>query len=254
MSRAITFVLGAILGLVLGGVLALYFVSPRSAANVAGTPIQPPDPQGAPPGTAVLRLEQSFFAPVLQSLLGGSSTPAFPLSLTGGASNQPVSEIQCGKIILKSEGSGTQTAVRLETGEIIVPIAFSGNFDALGNCFDFTGWAQARLDLRFDEAQQIVLGQINVQTVNLDGVPPVISGILTPLVQSTINQRVNPVQILRGEQIALNVPITSTNTTLQGRVKDVRAEVKDGAINMYINYNFTGATPAAPASATPAAP
>lgn len=231
------------MGLVLGAALALYFVSPRSAANVAGTPIQAPDPQGAPPGTAVLRLEQAFFAPVLQSLLGGSSAPAFPLSLTGG-SDQPVNEIQCGKIILKSEGSGTQTAVRLETGEILVPIAFTGNFDALGNCFDFTGWAQARLDLRFDESQQVVFGQINVQTVNLDGVPPVVSGLLTPLVQSTLNQRVNPVQILRGEQIALNVPINSTNTTLQARVKDVRAEVKDGAINMYINYNFTGAQPA----------
>jgi hypothetical protein len=225
--------------LIIGGALILYFISPRSGSALTGVPIKAPDAQGNPGGTAVIQLNQEFFTPVFQTLLREGSAPSFPLSLTGQTTDQPVNEIQCGKITLKPEGSGAVTSVRMENGQILVPIAFTGNFNALGSCYDFNGWAQANLELRFDETQQIVVGQINVQTVNLDGVPPVASGLITPIVQSTLNNRVNPVQILRGDQIALKVPIKSTGTTLQARVKDVRAEVKDSSLFLYIIYNFS---------------
>lgn len=240
MNRTATFILGAVLGLVIGGVMVLYFLSPRGSAAPVGQPIQPPDPQGVPAGTAVIQLKQEFFTPVFQTILREDSAPAFPLNLSGMPTNQPVNEITCGKILLKSEGSGAVTTVKMENGQILVPIAFSGNFNALGNCFDFKGWALANLELRFDETQQIVFGQINVQTVNLDGVAPVVSGLVTPLVQSTLNNRVNPVQILRGDQIALKIPIKSTDSTLQARVKDVRAEIKDNSLFLYVTYNFSG--------------
>ena len=94
--------------------------------------------------------------------------------------------------------------------------------------------------LRFDAAQQTVLGTINVETVNLDGVAPFVSGFVTPLVQGTLNQRVNPIQILQGQQIALNLPIAATNGNLQAKVQDVRAEVKDNALNLYVIYDFAG--------------
>jgi len=240
MSRTATFILGTVLGLIIGGMIVLYFISPRSGSALSGVPIKPPDPQGAPEGTAVLQLKQEFFTPIFQTLLREGNAPTFPLSLTGQVSDQPASQIPCGKITLKPEGSGAVTSVRMENGQILVPIAFTGNLNALGTCFDFNGWSQANLELRFDDAQQLVLGQINVQTVNLDGVPPVASGLITPLVQSTLNNRVNPVQILRGDQIALKVPIKSTDSTLQARVKDVRAEVKDNSLFLYIIYNFAG--------------
>ncbi len=241
MNRGLTFVLGAVLGLIIGGLLVLYFVSPSRAAAPVGIPIQAPDGQaGAPAGTAVIQLKQEFFAPVLQTLLSEGNAPSFPLSLTGQPSVDQNGAITCGKITLKPEGSGATTAVKMDTGQILVPLAFTGNVNALGNCFDFTGWAQANLDLRFDETQQIVFGQINVQTVNLDGVAPVVSGLLTPLVQSTLNQRVNPVQVLRGDQIALKIPIKSTQNTLQANVKDVRAEIKDNSLFLYVTYNFGG--------------
>lgn len=246
MSRAVTFILGAVLGLVIGGGLILYFISPRGGASPVGNVIQPPDAQGAPPGTAVIQLKQEFFTPVFQSILREGSSPSFPLSLTGTPSDQPINEIACGKITLKPEGSGTTTAVKMEGGQILVPIAFTGNVSTFGNCFDFNGWAQANLELRYDETQQAVFGQINVQTVNLDGVAPVVSGLITPVVQSTLNNRVNPVQILRGDQIALKVPIQSTGTTLQARVRDVRAEIKDNALSLYVTYNFSGNQTVAP--------
>ena len=110
----------------------------------------------------------------------------------------------------------------------------------MGNCIQFTGWAQANLELRYDGEQQNVLGQINVETVNLDGISPLISGFVTPIVQSTLNGRVNPIQILQGKQIALSLPIAATNGKLQANVKDVRAEVKDNSLNLYVIYDFNG--------------
>jgi hypothetical protein len=94
--------------------------------------------------------------------------------------------------------------------------------------------------MRFDAQNQAVFGQINVETVNLDGVNPVVGGILTPLVQSTLNTRVNPVRILDGRQIAIDLPIAAANGNLQAAVTDVRAEVKDDALNLYVIYDFAG--------------
>ena len=80
-----------------------------------------------------------------------------------------------------------------------------------------------------------------IQSVNLDGISPLVSPFVTPLVQSSLNQRVNPIQILRGDQIALSLPIQAANGTLNARVKDVRSEVKDNALHLHLTYDFTGA-------------
>jgi hypothetical protein len=238
MSKVVTFILGSILGLLIGGAVILYFISPGANITPVGIAIQPPDPQGTPAGTAVIQLKQEFFTPVIQTILNKESSPAFPFSLNGQPTNQPLEEITCGKIMLKSEGSGTTTAVKMENGQILVPLAFAGNINAFGTCFEFNGWTQANLELRFEEKDQTVFGQLNVQAVNLDGVTPLASGLITPLVQSTINNRVNPVQILRADQIAMKIPIKSNTTTLQGKVKDIRTEIKDNSLFLYITYDF----------------
>ncbi|MGI8788338.1 MAG: hypothetical protein ACR2HG_11320 [Pyrinomonadaceae bacterium] len=253
MSKTLTFILGAVLGLIIGGGLIFYLFGgvPR-AAQAPGKPIQQPDPNGSPAGTANVVLNQQFFDTILATIFRDMNAPAFPLNLTGRNNYVPTAQPQLasfafqnnngcdGKIILKPEGSGVTTGVRLENGKISAPLAFAGSTSVFGQCVNFTGWAQANLALRYDESQQTVFGQINVETVNLDGVLPVVSGFVTPIVQTTINQRVNPIVILRGQQIALNLPIAATNGNLQAQVKDVRADVKDGALNLYVTYNFTG--------------
>jgi hypothetical protein len=45
---------------------------------------------------------------------------------------------------------------------------------------------------------------------------------------------------LQGKQLALNFPIAATGGTLQANVKDVRSEVKDNALNLYVIYDFAG--------------
>ena len=245
------FILGAVLGLVIGGVLVLYFFggAPRAAA-VPGNPIQPPDAAGLPDGTAVVVLNQQFFNTVFGTIFRDMNAPAFPLNLTRQSNYQPDFKAETiafqqnggcdGKIILLPEGSGVKTGVRLENGKITAPLAFQGNTSLVGSCINFTGWAQADFNLRYDEAQQTVFGQIDVQTINLDGVTPLLSGVVTPIVQTTLNNRVNPVTILRGQQLALNLPISATDGTLNAKIKDIRADVKENALNFYVTYDFAG--------------
>lgn len=260
MSKAIVFILGAVLGLIIGGGLIFYFVNgaPR-AARLPGEPVKAPEQTGSPAGTVTLVLNQPFFDTVLGTIFRDMNAPAFPLNLTGqnayGDTFRPqyasfALQNQCeGKISLLPEGSGVTTGVRLENGKIGAPLAFSGSTSVFGQCINFAGWAQANLNLRFDEAQQNVYGQIDVETVNLDGLSPIVSGFVTPLVQSSLNSRVNPITILRGQQLALNLPITASGGTLAAKVRDVRSEVKDNAVNLYVTYDFSGtkgttATPA----------
>lgn len=247
------FIIGIIIGLLLGGALTFYFfVGAPRAAQLPGFLIEPPDPNGNPPGTAQIVLKQEFFNQVLQTIFRDMNAPAFPLNLTGenNLSNPNAERYglqtetqtnQCdGKITLLPEGSNVQTAVKLENNKITAPLAFRGSTSVFGNCVNFTGWAQANFDLRYDANQQNVIGQINVETVNLDGITPLISGFVTPIVQQTINNRVNPIQILQGKQIALNLPIAAANGNLQANVKDIRAEVKDNSLNLFVIYDFSG--------------
>jgi len=239
MSKFITFLLGAVLGLILGGFGVFYFFggAPR-AAQIPGTPIKPPDANGSPAGTASVVLNQDFFNSVLGTIFRDMNAPAFPLNITGQPA-APNSTCE-GTIALLPEGSGVQTGVKFDNNQILAPLAFRGSTSVFGQCIQFTGWAQAKLDLVYDESQQTVFGQVNVETVNLDGVNPIVSGFVTPIVQTTLNNRVNPITILRGQQIALNLPIAAAGSNLKADVRDVRAEVKDNALNLYVTYNFSG--------------
>lgn len=251
MSKTITFLLGTLLGLIIGaaGIFYFYVGVPRAAAPPPGRPIQAPDASGIAAGTASVVLNQQFFDTVLETIFRDMNAPAFPLQL--GKNSVETETLQpakialqsggCdGKITLKPEGSGVKTEVRLDNNQILAPLAFTGSTSLFGQCIQFSGWAKANMALRFDDAQQTVFGQINVETVNLDGLNPLISGIVTPLVQNVLNQRVNPIVILRGQQIALNLPIAATDGTLSARVKDVRSDIKDNALNLYITYEFQG--------------
>lgn len=177
------------------------------------------------------------------------NAPSFPLSLTentGAKKSEAASYAllqggACdGRITLLPEGSGVQSTLKFENNKIVAPLAFSGTYNSMLGCINFSGWTQANLELRFDPAQQTVIGQLNIETVNLDGISSFLGGIVTPLVQKTLNERVNPIQILQGKQIALNLPIAATNGNMQATVKDVRAEIKDSALNLYVIYEFNG--------------
>ncbi len=252
MGRFLLFLFGALLGAVAGGglIFYLYVGAPRAATKPAGEPIKAPDAT-APGGTAVVVLNQDFFNTVLTAIFRDINAPAFQLGQNTAIENR-IGEIQSfglqaaggdckSEIALKPEGSGVVTGVRFAGAQINAPLAFAGSTSVFGQCLNFTGWADANLELRYDAAQGTVFGQAVIQSVNLDGISPLVSPFVTPLVQSSLNQRVNPIQILRGDQIALSLPIQAANGTLNARVKDVRSEVKDNALHLHLTYDFTGA-------------
>jgi len=229
-------IVGLLIGLVLGGALTFYFfVGVPQAVKAPGTPIQPPDPNGLPPGTAQIVLRQQYVNDALGTIFQDKKPPSFPLATATGDCE--------GRITIQQEGSGVQTGVSLENGKITAPLAFTGSYASPFGCTRFSGWAQSNFEMRFDAQSQTVFGQINVETVNLDGVNPIISALVTPLVQSTLNTRVNPVRIIDGRQIAIDLPIVAADGNLQAAVKDVRAEVKDRALNLYVIYDFSGGQP-----------
>ncbi len=255
------YILTLLLGAILGAVLALYFFvgTPRAKQALSGAPVQAPEAAGDPPGTAVLTLDEKFFDTLLGTVFQQLEAPAFKLSanrsgatdaLTASASTgvrfvtaQAAADNsgQClNQVVLAPEASGVRTGVKLTNGQVLAPLAFSGSYNLLGNCTNFRGTAQANVALSFDAAQQTLFGQLNVEGVNLEGVPVILSGPVTAFVQNAINQKVNPLVLLRGAQLAINLPVQASRGTLKAQAKDVRSEVKDGALRLHVIYDFSG--------------
>jgi hypothetical protein len=248
------YILVLLVGLILGGVLVFFlFVGAPRAGALPGTPVNAPDQGGDPPGTAVIMLDEKFFDAVLATIFRDMNAPSFPLQFSpvgmeGGASpsaptlSMAMFQSDCtSAVTLVPEGSNVKTSVRLADGKILAPLAFAGSFNApLFGCMRFKGWAQASITLSFDEAKQTVYGRINVEGVNLDNTPAGVGDVVTALVQRTINERVNPLEILQSHQLMLALPVKASNSTLKAQVKAVHEEVQNGKLSLHITYNFTG--------------
>ena len=263
MKYILTLLCGAILG---GALVWFFFLGAPRVKPLAGAPVRAPDPAGDPPGTAVLKLDEQFFSTLLGTMFKELDAPTFKLAAAGQGVRGEFETIAEGdvrkqdhagldgvrfvntqggcenQLVIAPEGGGVQTGVRLQNGQILVPLAFSGSreFPFVG-CYNFKGAAQANIQLRFDAEQQTLSGQINVEGVNVEGVSEAISPLVTTFVQNAINQRVNPLTILRGQQLGLSIPMQNSNGTVKARAREVRSEVKDGALHLHITYDFTGA-------------
>jgi hypothetical protein len=235
-------IIGALVGMLIGGAI-IYFAlvgAPHSSKR-PGELVKPPDAAGVPPGTAQVVIRQDLLNAALQTIFRDLKPPTFPLGSGGDASC-------ASSITILPQGSGVQTGVQFDNNRMNVPLAFSGSY-SFGGCYQFSGWAQSNMELRFDQNTQSVYGIVNVETVSLDGVNPIISGLITPVVQSTINERVNPIKVVDGKQLAIDLPVAASGGDLKAAVKDVRAEVKDNALNLFVIYAFNGGQPQPAAAA-----
>lgn len=231
------FVLALLIGALLGGaVVFLTFVGPSRSAVTPGEPIRAPDPSGAPAGTVELAFGDQFFNEVLGTIFRDMKPPSFALTETRQSSSAGTACLS--QITILPEGSGVRTGVRFENDLLRAPLAFTGSYESVFGCLEFTGWAQARMDMRFEQASQSVFGQLTVETVNLDGVNPIFSALITPIVQGSINSNVNPIRIIDGKQLAVDLPIAASGANLRAGVNDVRAQVKDSKLNLYVTYGF----------------
>ena len=60
-------------------------------------------------------------------------------------------------------------------------------------------------------------------------------------VRTAIDQRVNPLEVLRPSQLQLMIPVRASNGSVKAQAKDVRAEVQDGLLRLHVTYDFAGA-------------
>jgi hypothetical protein len=183
-------------------------------------------------GEVLVVLNESFLNSLLVAVASQPEPPSFPLSKGGG--DKCASRVQ-----LLREAAGERTAVRFRDGRINAPVAFRGSYAApLVGCLNFEGWADASFQLEFDRERQALKARVTVRDLKLKNVPTsLIGGGLTGLVQDALDDRVNPVEILRAEQLGARVPVTR-DSQLRLRARDVRHEVVGTELRLHIFYEL----------------
>ena len=161
-----------LVGILLGGGAAMFFLGTPSAKSAPGQAIKPPDQGGAQPGAIVIALEQSFIDSVLATTFTGLGNPNFQLGQTRDGSErieQALFQGGCANTItLLPEVSGVKTGVQFRNGNVYAPMAFTGSYNLAGSCMQFKGWAQNKIRLSFDQEKQTFYGFVEVEGVNLE--------------------------------------------------------------------------------------
>jgi hypothetical protein len=233
-----------LVGILLGGGAAVFFLGTPPAKSAPGQAIKPPDQNGSQPGAVVISLEQSFIDAVLATTFSGLGTPTFQLGQSRNGDERIEQALFQGgctnSITLLAEGSGVKTGVQFRNGNVYAPMAFTGSYNLAGSCMQFKGWAQNKIRLSFDQEKQTVYGYVDVEGVNLEGVNPIANNFVTVFVQGAINQKVNPLILVSEPQLSLQIPVKASNGAVKARAKDVRAEILDGSLKLYLTYEFSG--------------
>jgi hypothetical protein len=266
------YVITFLLGLVIGGGAAIFLLGVPKAKTLPGTRVQAPSGE-APPNTVVVSLSDSFVNELLATVFRDLNPPTFnlasatqgpalinppanaggtdraamsPPANAGGTDNTttftPVAfQGGCTNSVTLAPASGNvKTQVQFANGNITAPLVFNGNYNLLGNCMQFKGWAQTSIQLSFDQPSQTLYGRVNVEGVNLEGVNPLANNFVTVFVRNAIDSRVNPLHVLRPSQIQLMIPIKASNGAVKAQVKDVKSEAKEGSLLLHITYEFAG--------------
>ncbi|HEV7798456.1 MAG TPA: hypothetical protein VGO73_09890, partial [Pyrinomonadaceae bacterium] len=230
----------------------IFFLGVPSAKAIPGATVQAPQAGGDPPGTVVISISESFFDGLLETIFRDLEPPSFklataePLTSSSRIANAAFQGGCTNSVTLAAEANNVKTRVQFAAGKIAAPLVFSGNYNLMGNCMQFKGWAQTTIQLSFDQPSQTLYGRVNVEGVNLEGVNPIANNFVTVFVRSAIDTRVNPLLLLRPQQLQLAIPVQASNGSVKAQVKDVRAEVQDGFLRLHITYDFSGAKGQAP--------
>lgn len=229
-------------GLVLGALVTAYFLGAPRARSMPGVPIKPPDRSGDNSGTVSVTIEEKFFDSLLGTIFNKLGPPRLKLSqVESQPMIRPVAfQSSCNSVlVLNPEGNNTKTGVRFTGGKIIAPIAFSGTYSVLTRCMAFKGTGKSTVELSFDQSKQTVYGRLNVEEVTLDDVPPLISALVTAFVRRSIDEQLNPFEVLPVSQLTLSLPVQASGGTVKASIKDVRSEVQEGTLKLYLTYDFT---------------
>jgi hypothetical protein len=203
-------------------------------------------------------LNEQFLNSFLDAVFTNLDTPKFQLSKVQRSkskvqaikisekSEKPKSKIrnrECDEsITLLRENDGVKTAIHFMDGRIVAPLAFTGTYDVpFVGCSNFKGVAQANLNLEYDRPKQVLFGRIKVSKVDLNGIPSLVSGVVARLVQSSIDNRINPLEILKAEQVSAVIPVKYANGSIKLRAVDMKPEIVASALNVRVAFEFSKA-------------
>ncbi len=205
-------------------------------------------------------LNERFFDILLDAIFTNLKTPSFPIARNGSkfkvqsstsmkaissfqATNSKTKNLLCDESIrLQREIEGVKTAVRFRDGKIYAPIAFAGSYNPpFVGCIDFQGYAETNVELEFDRQKQTLIGRARVSNVVLSGTNGIGSTLLTRLVQNSLDKKINPIQILQTDKLSFVVPVQNSEGSLRMRATGIRTEIINGALNVYITFEFVKA-------------
>ncbi len=212
-----------------------------------------------------ISLNEVFFNALLDSVFDNFEGPSFPIAQNSdknsdrevkagqslGQSEQSVSFINvadtkgssvnpaCDQSIrVLREMSGVRTAVRFREGKINVPLAFTGSYaPPFIGCVEFAGWADTTIDLEFDQNGQRLIGRAHVNSVNLNGTGGMGGTVIAKMLQSSLDRKLNPIEIMRLEKLSFGVPIQNSGSVRLKAVA-VRPDLLPGVLNLNIVYEF----------------
>lgn len=207
-----------------------------TTASIRGTQQRPTHT-----GEAIITLNEQCFNSFLDATFANLKAPSTPLIITA-SDKEPSGEgaKSCPSLLtLQREHGGVKTAVRFEQGRIVAPLAFSGSYNStLLGCLEFRGWANTEWSLEFDRNAQTLQARIRILEMSLDNVPALTQGSIRKLVQAAIDARINPLKILRPEQLSSVVPVAPAGGSLRLQAREVKPEIVAGAVRLHITYEF----------------
>lgn len=191
-----------------------------------------------------ISLDEQFFEALLEAVFTHLNEPSVPLTAKKNSKNDVRFEKArhsraCDESIkLKREIDGVRTAVRFRQGKIYAPIAFKGNYNPpLIGCIEFQGWAETNIELSFNERTNALVGKVKVLTVNMSGTGGVGSSYLARFVQSSIDKKVNPIEVIKLDKLSFTTPVQNSGS-LRMRALGIRHEVKSRSLDVYLKYRF----------------
>jgi hypothetical protein len=193
-----------------------------------------------------ISFSEQFFDALLDAIFQYAAPPEFPLSenrlrnvSTASVGNSFAARLPCNESIkLLRESNGVRTAVKFRDGRIYAPIAFSGNYNPpFVGCVPFAGLADGVIDLEFDQPGQRLLARVRVQNVSLNGTGGVGGALVARMVQSSIDKKINPIEIIRTDKVSFVLPLQNSNS-VRMRATGFTPEIANGQLNIRVAYEF----------------
>ena len=179
-----------------------------------------------------LTVNEQFVDAALDAVLAKGEPPSIALK-------DNVVDASCKEsVVLLREMNGVKSGVRFREGKIIVPLAFRGNYrPPVIGCVDLAGTAEAVVEPEFDVQNQRVIAKAKLTNVSLNGTGGIGSSLMAKLVQTSVDEKINPVELIRLEKLSFLFPIQNTGT-LKLNAVGFRYTVQNGSVTFYVPYEF----------------